>query len=125
MSNQLNAGPCGGSYTKAFGDGPRYFETWSSKVDDIRAGNPSPNYHTTPTGRRFSSRQIYRASLPYTAESWVQNLELLMTLRVERLIHVKSVEAQSPPVGVVSMLGTGYQLWCHHLTMAQNNDIVH
>ncbi|GFY08140.1 hypothetical protein TNCV_1355531 [Trichonephila clavipes] len=28
---------------------------------------PSPNYHTTPTGGRFSSRQIYRASLPYTA----------------------------------------------------------
>ncbi|GFW27047.1 hypothetical protein TNCV_92731 [Trichonephila clavipes] len=28
---------------------------------------PSPNYHTTPTGGRFSSRQIERASLPYTA----------------------------------------------------------
>ncbi|GFS62174.1 hypothetical protein TNCV_477091 [Trichonephila clavipes] len=28
---------------------------------------PSPNYHTTPTGGRFSSRQILRASLPYTA----------------------------------------------------------
>ncbi|PRD27799.1 UNVERIFIED_CONTAM: hypothetical protein NCL1_34362 [Trichonephila clavipes] len=27
----------------------------------------SPNYHTTPTGGRLSSRQILRASLPYTA----------------------------------------------------------
>ncbi|GFW72655.1 hypothetical protein TNCV_3798831 [Trichonephila clavipes] len=27
----------------------------------------SPNYHTTPTGGRFSSRQISCASLPYTA----------------------------------------------------------
>ncbi|GFY08978.1 hypothetical protein TNCV_4661691 [Trichonephila clavipes] len=26
----------------------------------------SPNYHTTPTGGRLSSRQIQRASLPYT-----------------------------------------------------------
>ncbi|GFT91134.1 hypothetical protein TNCV_4043811 [Trichonephila clavipes] len=31
---------------------------------------PSPNYHTTPTGGRFSSRQIQRASLPYTAGLW-------------------------------------------------------
>ncbi|GFY25240.1 uncharacterized protein TNCV_2483611 [Trichonephila clavipes] len=46
------------SYTRAFGDGPRNFEPWSSDVDDTRAGNPSPNYHTTPTGGRFSSRQI-------------------------------------------------------------------
>ncbi|GFU77503.1 hypothetical protein TNCV_3498761 [Trichonephila clavipes] len=28
---------------------------------------PSPNYHATPTGGHFSSRQIQRASLPYTA----------------------------------------------------------
>ncbi|GFT70956.1 hypothetical protein TNCV_694891 [Trichonephila clavipes] len=27
---------------------------------------PSPNNHTTPSGGRFSSRQIQRASLPYT-----------------------------------------------------------
>ncbi|GFU71989.1 hypothetical protein TNCV_2999721 [Trichonephila clavipes] len=31
---------------------------------------PSPNYHTTPTGGRFSSRQIERASLPYTVGLW-------------------------------------------------------
>ncbi|GFX44096.1 hypothetical protein TNCV_4118921 [Trichonephila clavipes] len=36
-------------YTRAFGDGPRNFEPWSSDVDDTRAGTPSPNYHTTPT----------------------------------------------------------------------------
>ncbi|GFS97862.1 ATP-dependent DNA helicase [Trichonephila clavipes] len=46
------------SYTRAFGDGPRNLEPWSSDVDDIRAVTPSPNYHTTPTGGRFSSRQI-------------------------------------------------------------------
>ncbi|GFT37598.1 hypothetical protein TNCV_4900971 [Trichonephila clavipes] len=28
--------------------------------------SPSPNCHTTPMGGRFSSRQIERASLPYT-----------------------------------------------------------
>ncbi|GFW01466.1 hypothetical protein TNCV_5031161 [Trichonephila clavipes] len=40
------------SYTRAFGDGPRNFEPWSSDVDDTLAGTPSPNYHTTPTGGR-------------------------------------------------------------------------
>ncbi|GFU74558.1 hypothetical protein TNCV_616041 [Trichonephila clavipes] len=45
-------------YTRAFGDGPRNFEPWSSDVDDTLAGTPSPNYRTTPTGGRFSSRQI-------------------------------------------------------------------
>ncbi|GFU37363.1 hypothetical protein TNCV_4273411 [Trichonephila clavipes] len=43
--------------TRAFGDEPRNFEPWPSGVDDIRAGTPSPNYHTTPTGGRLSSRQ--------------------------------------------------------------------
>ncbi|PRD31438.1 UNVERIFIED_CONTAM: hypothetical protein NCL1_23560 [Trichonephila clavipes] len=37
------------SYTRAFGDGPRNFESWSSDVDDTSAGILSPNYHTTPT----------------------------------------------------------------------------
>ncbi|GFT32154.1 hypothetical protein TNCV_428021 [Trichonephila clavipes] len=45
-------------YTRAFGDGPRNFEPWSSDVNDTRAGTPSPNYPTTPMGGRFSSRQI-------------------------------------------------------------------
>ncbi|GFX16116.1 hypothetical protein TNCV_4703721 [Trichonephila clavipes] len=31
---------------------------------------PSPNYHTTPTGGRFSCRQTLRASPPYTAGVW-------------------------------------------------------
>ncbi|GFX41395.1 hypothetical protein TNCV_1654781 [Trichonephila clavipes] len=30
--------------------------------------SPSPNYNTTPTGGRLSSRQILRASRPYTAD---------------------------------------------------------
>ncbi|GFU36673.1 hypothetical protein TNCV_3311671 [Trichonephila clavipes] len=48
-------------YTRAFGDGPRNFEPWSN-VDDTLT--PSPNYHTTPTGGRFSPDL---AILPYTA----------------------------------------------------------
>ncbi|GFX01108.1 hypothetical protein TNCV_4580741 [Trichonephila clavipes] len=41
------------NYTRAFGDGPRNFEPWSSDVDDTSAGIPSPNYHTTPTGSQL------------------------------------------------------------------------
>ncbi|GFY29484.1 hypothetical protein TNCV_2626551 [Trichonephila clavipes] len=37
--------------------------TWTTP----ELASPSPNYHTTPTGGRFSSRQMLRASLPYTA----------------------------------------------------------
>ncbi|GFX96405.1 hypothetical protein TNCV_2055221 [Trichonephila clavipes] len=51
------------SCTRAFGDGPRSSESWSSDEDDTLAGTPSLNYHTTPTGGRLSSRWI----LPYTA----------------------------------------------------------
>ncbi|GFX08553.1 hypothetical protein TNCV_4170521 [Trichonephila clavipes] len=47
-----------GDYTRAFGDGRRNFEPWSSDVDYTRADTPSLNYHTTPPGIRFSSRQI-------------------------------------------------------------------
>ncbi|GFX93598.1 hypothetical protein TNCV_1587751 [Trichonephila clavipes] len=45
----------GCDYTRAFGDGPRNFEPWSSDVNDTLAGTSSPNYYTTPTGGRFSS----------------------------------------------------------------------
>ncbi|GFY21983.1 hypothetical protein TNCV_3296271 [Trichonephila clavipes] len=41
-------------YTRAFGDGSSNFEPWPSYVDDT----PSLNYHTIPTGGRFSSQQI-------------------------------------------------------------------
>ncbi|GFU47724.1 hypothetical protein TNCV_4464751 [Trichonephila clavipes] len=51
----------------AFGDGPRNFEPWSSDEDDTWAGTSFPNYNTTPTGGRLSSRQFQRASLPYPA----------------------------------------------------------
>ncbi|GFW71649.1 hypothetical protein TNCV_2548621 [Trichonephila clavipes] len=52
------AGPALKTYMMAFGDGPRNSEPWSSDVDDTGAGTPSSNYHTTPTGGRFSSWQI-------------------------------------------------------------------
>ncbi|GFW60588.1 hypothetical protein TNCV_569341 [Trichonephila clavipes] len=42
-------------YTRAFGDGPRNFEPWSSDEDDIELP-PSTNYHATPTRGRLSSR---------------------------------------------------------------------
>ncbi|GFT22211.1 uncharacterized protein TNCV_3272491 [Trichonephila clavipes] len=50
----------GGStgYSRAFGDGPRNFEPWSSDEDDTLARAPSLNYYTTPMGGRLNSRQI-------------------------------------------------------------------
>ncbi|GFT88264.1 hypothetical protein TNCV_3623611 [Trichonephila clavipes] len=50
--------PLPGCYSMAFGDGPLNFEFWPSDEDDTRASTLSPNYHTTPTEGRLSSRQI-------------------------------------------------------------------
>ncbi|GFW29296.1 hypothetical protein TNCV_742381 [Trichonephila clavipes] len=55
--------------TRAFGDGPRNSEPWSSDKDDTCAGTPSPTT-TTPTRGRLRSRWIKHASLPYTAGIW-------------------------------------------------------
>ncbi|GFX52721.1 uncharacterized protein TNCV_3980241 [Trichonephila clavipes] len=44
--------------TRAFDDGPRYFEPWSSDVMTPELAPLSPNYHTTPTVKRFNSQQI-------------------------------------------------------------------
>ncbi|GFW42797.1 hypothetical protein TNCV_473871 [Trichonephila clavipes] len=49
-SRQINPG-----YPRAFSDGSRNLERWSSDVDDTYASTPSSNYHITPTGGRFSS----------------------------------------------------------------------
>ncbi|GFT46426.1 hypothetical protein TNCV_1566511 [Trichonephila clavipes] len=54
-------------YTRAFGDGPRHFEPWSSDEDYTSTGTPSSYYHTPPTGGHLNSGPIKRASLPYTA----------------------------------------------------------
>ncbi|GFV83760.1 DUF4817 domain-containing protein [Trichonephila clavipes] len=51
------------NYARAFGDGPRHFEPWSSDKDDTRAGTPSPNYHTN--GSTFEPRHISRATVPH------------------------------------------------------------
>ncbi|GFW89105.1 hypothetical protein TNCV_2685391 [Trichonephila clavipes] len=45
-------------YTRTFGDGPCNLEPCSSDEDDTSARTPSPNYHTTPTEERLSSRQM-------------------------------------------------------------------
>ncbi|GFT16504.1 hypothetical protein TNCV_281371 [Trichonephila clavipes] len=58
VGGKIKRGILAGGYTRAFGDGPRNFEPWSNDVDDTRAGTLSSNYHTTPMGGRFSSRQI-------------------------------------------------------------------
>ncbi|GFX02454.1 hypothetical protein TNCV_3065191 [Trichonephila clavipes] len=71
-----------GNYTRAFGDGPRNFEPWSSDVDDTLASMASPNYHTTqtvdvsaldrfsvhrcPTRRVFSGTGLELVTMPAT-----------------------------------------------------------
>ncbi|GFW97685.1 uncharacterized protein TNCV_1424491 [Trichonephila clavipes] len=72
-------------YTRAFGDGPRNFEPWSSDVDDTRAGTPSLttthqredvsaldrfNVHRCPTRRVFSGTGIE----PVTKQAMVRYL---------------------------------------------------
>ncbi|GFW49820.1 uncharacterized protein TNCV_1884841 [Trichonephila clavipes] len=64
---------------------------------------PSPNYHTTPTGGRFSSRQIYRASLQSLERAFLTKKindeyksEILINLLGERahnvLLYIKEEE---------------------------------
>ncbi|GFV56777.1 hypothetical protein TNCV_153191 [Trichonephila clavipes] len=63
---------------------PRNFEPWSSDEDDTGAGTLSPNFHTTPTRGRLCSRQIQRASLPYTAGLywyWARTRDMPATIR--------------------------------------------
>ncbi|GFV18402.1 hypothetical protein TNCV_2868581 [Trichonephila clavipes] len=43
---------------RAFGDGPRNFWGRDRDADDTRAGTSSPKYHTTPTERRLSSKDL-------------------------------------------------------------------
>ncbi|GFU90573.1 uncharacterized protein TNCV_4051551 [Trichonephila clavipes] len=55
--------------------------------------------------------------------SCVQAPVLLKTRLVEELMHVNSVEAQSPPIGMMGQLGEGVPaqvLHPHHLTYVQN-----
>ncbi|GFW07525.1 integrase catalytic domain-containing protein [Trichonephila clavipes] len=56
------------SYTRAFGD-------------VILNHPPSPNYHTTPTGGRFSSRQIERASLQVFSGTGIELVTKQATIR--------------------------------------------
>ncbi|GFY13775.1 hypothetical protein TNCV_4961441 [Trichonephila clavipes] len=45
---------------RVFGNRPRNFEPWSSDEDDTWADTPSPDFHTTPTGRHWSLSCIGR-----------------------------------------------------------------
>ncbi|GFW36104.1 hypothetical protein TNCV_4929671 [Trichonephila clavipes] len=54
-------------FTRAFGDGPRNFEPWSSDDDDTSAGTPP--HHTN--GRSFESRYIQCALAPLHCASSV------------------------------------------------------
>ncbi|GFU87045.1 hypothetical protein TNCV_1586331 [Trichonephila clavipes] len=51
----------------------------------------------------------------------------LKTYLLDGLMHIKSVEAQSPPVGVMSKFGEGCRFRCclHHLTVVQNLKVRH
>ncbi|GFV24521.1 hypothetical protein TNCV_814051 [Trichonephila clavipes] len=53
---------CSG-YTRAFGDGPRNCEPWSSDEDDTGAGTLSPNYHTNGRTFELSTDLTYIAPL--------------------------------------------------------------
>ncbi|GFX39803.1 hypothetical protein TNCV_2645661 [Trichonephila clavipes] len=64
------------NYTRAFGDGPRHFEQWSSDEDDTSAVAPSPNYHIPPTGGRLSSRHLMRISPLYGVDCVVKQFLL-------------------------------------------------
>ncbi|GFU97098.1 hypothetical protein TNCV_3347441 [Trichonephila clavipes] len=58
-----------------FGDRPRNFEPWSSDEDDTWADTPSPNFHTTPTGRHWSLNTfIVHRQLLYGGSSAVLDL---------------------------------------------------
>ncbi|GFW80003.1 hypothetical protein TNCV_984121 [Trichonephila clavipes] len=60
---------CDGNYTRAFGDGPRNFEPWSSDEDDSGAGTASPNYHGTPAGGCLNS--LERFNVHPSTTRWV------------------------------------------------------
>ncbi|GBN02106.1 hypothetical protein AVEN_9675-1 [Araneus ventricosus] len=52
-----------------FWDGPRHFEPQSDDKDDARAGSPSPNFRTTPTGGRFVPNVRFNVQLAqYTTD---------------------------------------------------------
>ncbi|GFV13527.1 putative DD41D transposase [Trichonephila clavipes] len=48
-------------YSRAFGDVPRNYESWSSDEDDSRAVTPSPNFNIAPKGG--SRRELLAADL--------------------------------------------------------------
>ncbi|GFW70316.1 transposable element Tcb1 transposase [Trichonephila clavipes] len=52
-------------YTRAFGDVPHNFESWSGDEDDTRTGTTSPNFHTSPTGGCLSLDRL-NCIVPYT-----------------------------------------------------------
>ncbi|GFW97422.1 hypothetical protein TNCV_4990991 [Trichonephila clavipes] len=87
---------CKKSYTRAFGDGQRNFEPWSSDVDDTLASTPCPNSHTTPTGgcmssqQRFStetmsSQHVYRSSTRWVFSG--TGLEVMRPATIQYLGH--------------------------------------
>ncbi|GFX66993.1 hypothetical protein TNCV_4181181 [Trichonephila clavipes] len=61
---------------------------------------PSPNYHTTPTRGHFSSRYIYRASLPCTAGllwHWARTRDMPTMIRyLVNLVPRPQVRRQKP-----------------------------
>ncbi|GBM82178.1 hypothetical protein AVEN_178935-1 [Araneus ventricosus] len=52
-----------------FWDEPRNFEPRSDDKDDTLAGNPSPNFHTTPAGAHLAPTYDSPCSRPSTGRS--------------------------------------------------------
>ncbi|GFX58378.1 hypothetical protein TNCV_306681 [Trichonephila clavipes] len=60
---------------EVLGDRPRNFEPRSSDEDDTWADTPSPDFHTTPTGRHWSLNTfIVHRPLLYSGSSAVLDL---------------------------------------------------
>ncbi|GFU27763.1 hypothetical protein TNCV_218321 [Trichonephila clavipes] len=79
-----------GGYPKAFGDGPRNSEPWSSDVDDICRLNPSGQNDGLVTS---------------VSHVGVRPLVPLKTHRVERLIRVKSEVGETWKLGEEGVSG--------------------
>ncbi|GBL90970.1 hypothetical protein AVEN_184372-1 [Araneus ventricosus] len=103
------------SYFEAtlFWDGYHNFELWSDNMDGTSAGNPSPNFRTTPDGGYlapydlFAYRNAFRIN-PYTPEkqkwqyetSWAISHGILFVISFRRsLDDLELIKEQTPGCG--------------------------
>ncbi|GFW19642.1 hypothetical protein TNCV_1605331 [Trichonephila clavipes] len=84
LQGQLRSDTLTTSYTRAFGDGPRHFEPWSSDEDATCAGHPSPNIHTTPTGGCLRRSSVPLHGVSSTLPHRLEDVRALDRLNVHR-----------------------------------------